>query len=497
MDTTAGGFGASRERFGELLGYLAGDQAARLDHFGLEQELGSRARELVRQLYQDHLDLRAARETRLAEVRGADGAAHRSVEAGHHRPLITVFGGVGVERLAYRKKGAGNLHPADAALNLPGERHSHGLRELAAVESTRGSYQEATAAIRRATGVQPGKRQAEELTRRAAADFASFYATQARPEAEEGDLLVISADGKGIVMRPGALRPATARAARAAAPKLKTRLSKGEKRNRKRMAELATVYDAAPAPRCPADILSGEQTAAPPPPAPAAKGKWLTASITQGTASVLGQAFDEAERRDPAHSRTWVALAGGNNHQIDRIKAEASARGITVTIVTGIVHVLEYLWDAAWCFFPEGDARAEAWVRDKGLDVLSGKAGIAAASIRRKATRLRLSKPGRAKADQCASYLISKKPYLDYPTALASGWPIATGVIEGACRHIVRDRFDITGARWSLEGAEAVLKLRALRANGDWAGYWTYHLQQEHQRVHETRYANGAIPQAA
>ena len=100
-------------------------------------------------------------------------------------------------------------------------------------------------------------------------------------------------------------------------------------------------------------------------------------------------------------------------------------------------------------------------------------------------------------ADTAAAYLLNKRPYLDYRSALANGWPIATGVIEGACRHLVKDRMDITGARWSLHGAEAILKLRATRTNGDFDTYWQFHLDQEHHRVHETRYADGAFPAAA
>jgi len=96
--------------------------------------------------------------------------------------------------------------------------------------------------------------------------------------------------------------------------------------------------------------------------------------------------------------------------------------------------------------------------------------------------------------DACATYLINKRPWLDYPTALARGWPIATGVIEGACRHLVKDRMDITGARWGLAGAEAVLKLRALVSNGDFDAYWAWHLTQEQQRVHNARYAGGVLP---
>lgn len=205
-------------------------------------------------------------------------------------------------------------------------------------------------------------------------------------------------------------------------------------------------------------------------------------------------AFDEAERSDPGHSRTWVALVDGNSHQIDRINKEARARGLTVTVLVDLIHVLEYLWGAAWCFFDEGDRKAETWVADKALAVLRGKTGVVAGAIGRKATALRLDAAHRKKADECVRYLKNKSRCLDYPTALAAGWPIATGVIEGACRHLVRDRFDITGARRSLEGAEAMLKLRAVRTNGDWPAYWSHHLTQERKRVHASHYADGLIP---
>ncbi len=401
-----------------------------------------------------------------------------------------------MNRLAYRANGRANLHPADAVLNLPAERHSHGLRQLGALEASRGSYAEAAAAIARASGVVLGKRQLEGLAARAAADFESFYAARRPVPAEACDVLVISADGKGIVMRPDALRAGTAKAARQARAKLATRLSKGEKRNRKRMAELAAVYDVRPVARTAADILPEVKRAGPGPPAPAAAGKWLTASVIDDAAAVVAAAFDEAGRRDPAHQRRWVALVDGNNHQIDSINAEARASGARVVILVDFVHVLEYLWGAAWCFFAEGDPAAEAWVREKALAVLGGRAGIVAAAIRRKATCRALDQRSRAKADTCANYLHRKRRYLDYPTALAAGWPIATGIIEGACRHIVRDRMDVTGARWGLPGAEAILRLRAVRANGDWPEYWRFHLAAEHRRVHQSRYAAGIIPQS-
>lgn len=490
------GFVRSRELFEESLAWLGDPATGNLSHGDLEDQLGDRGRELLRRMYQDRLDLNALTEKRLDEVADAEGVTHGTLEKGHRRPLSVIFGGVETERFAYRHRGHANLYPADAVLNLPVERYSHGLRRLAAVESSRGSFEEATEAIQRATGVSIGKRQVEALAVRAARDVPEFYATRDHPQPEEADVLVLSVDGKGIVMRPDSLRPATAKAAAASTNKLETRLSKGEKRARKRLAEVGAVYDLPPAVRRPADVLASKAGESPPP-APRAKAKWVTASVVDDAAAVIAQVFDEAGRRDPAGSRTWVAVVDGNNHQIERIKAEAAKRGIYVPIVVDLIHVLEYLWSCCWCFFSEGDPAAEAWVRDRALSILEGQAREVAAGIRRRATAAGLSKKKRKKADECATYLTNKAEYLNYPNALAQGWPVASGVIEGTCRYLVADRMDITGARWSVEGAEAVLKLRAVRANDDFIEYWRFHLNKERQRIHESRYANGTIPRAA
>jgi hypothetical protein len=189
-------------------------------------------------------------------------------------------------------------------------------------------------------------------------------------------------------------------------------------------------------------------------------------------------------------------LVDGNNHQIDRITTEARARQVDVAVVVDFIHVLEYLWKTAWWFFPEGDPAAEDWVRGQAMAVLWGRSSRVAAAIRGRATRAALRPDQRKNADTCTNYLLNKRRYLDYATALEAGWPISTGVIEGACRHLVNDRMDITGARWGLHGAEAILKLRALRSNGDFEAYWTYHLAQEKRRTHQARYANGVIPAA-
>ncbi len=256
------------------------------------------------------------------------------------------------------------------------------------------------------------------------------------------------------------------------------------------MAELAAVHDAIPVPRVPGDIIRppGSSDPAPRNRGPRAAGKWLTASVTSDIPAVIAAGFGEAARRDPHHRRTWIALVDGNNTQIDAIRAEAARRGITVAVLIDFVHVLEYLWKAAWSFFDKADPAAEEWVAAQAAKILDGKAGQASAGIRRRASLFGYSPAERAGADECAAYLNAKAPFLDYPTALTGGWPIATGVIEGACRHIIKDRMDITGARWGLAGAEAILKLRALISNGDFDEYWAFHLRHEHQRIHQRRY---------
>jgi hypothetical protein len=186
-------------------------------------------------------------------------------------------------------------------------------------------------------------------------------------------------------------------------------------------------------------------------------------------------------------------LVDGQEGQLSAIETVAARMGVGLTIVLDIIHVLEYLWKAAYCFHPDGSREAEQWVQKRLLMLLSGTSpSDVAAGMARSATLQGLE--NRQAVEECADYLCKYRDYLGYARALAEGLPIATGVIEGACRYLVRDRMDKTGARWSLVGAEAVLKLRALRANGDFDDYWRFHLEAEYRRNHATRYDNSEVP---
>jgi hypothetical protein len=498
-------FAGSGAAFAALTATLGSAEAGGWTHDQLEEHLETGGREVLRLLLQDHLDLRAVREQhavttgRIGPVADADGVGHRQVEQGHLRHLATVFGTVRVRRCAWRAEGASNLYPADAALNLPERLHSHTLRRRAAIEAVRGSFEAAEQALTRSCGKVAGKRQVGQLTVAAATDIDAFYTAAAPQPATDDTLLVASVDGKGIVMRPQALREPTRKAAAVkGAGRYRTRLASGEKQGRKRMATLGTVYDADPAPRRPHDVMTPAITlhttpddtggAAQRRKGPVATAKWLTGSVATTSQQVIAQVFDQADQRDPTHRRTWIVLVDGARHQLDLIRAEAARRQVTIHILIDLIHVLEYIWKAAWCFYQDADPAAEPWVAGHALRILAGEVDTVIAAVQTQATDAGLSPQQRGGVDACIGYLTAKREFLGYDTALACGWPIATGVIEGACRHLIGDRLDITGARWGLAGAEAVLKLRALWSNGDLDTYWRFHRAQEHRRIHQARY---------
>ena len=492
---------------------LGGRAAAGTVSLGeVEQELRTSGRELIRAAMQAVMDAAsAAEERRPGGVDGPDGVRRRRVEDGHARSVATVFGRIRVCRLAYRAPLAANVHPLDEVLDLPAGLYSPGLARLCAQESVRGSFTDAADAVEYATGVRIGTRQIIELTRAAAADATAFYADPGREvsAAAPDDALVITADGKGVPVRPEALRPGTAKLATKAKTSA-TDDSSGSKPHRKRMAELVCVYDLTPVPRTVEDLLPaliGDDDSAPTGPngegdgdgdgdgekpaavkAPTATGKWLTASLIEDIPTVIAAGFDEATRRDPTHTRDWVALVDGNTTQIEAITAQAAARGVDVTILVDYLHVAGYVWDAAKALFctdtTAGMTLARTWVHERSRMILHGRALEVADRIRTRVRDSKLTTAQRKSALEAATYLTNKAPHLDYPTALARGWPIATGVIEGACRHLVQDRMDITGARWGLDTAQAVLTLRAIATTGDLAQYWRYHQQQEHHRTY-------------
>jgi len=509
-------FLAADEGYASVKAMLSSASMLGAQHGEVERLLGEQGREVLRRLFQGHLELRGPGNVGPTLTDGSGVVrTHRRL---HERGLTSTFGPVRVVHMGYQLAKSNSLYPLDASLNLPRESYSHGMRLIVARQASKVSFEEVGRTVEHFTGVRIPHRQIEDLALRASVDFDAFYeerqgaahvacaaqtatAAAAAAAAATADatapIVVVTADGKGVVMRPEHLRDATRKAAAARTHKMATRLSPGEKRGAKRMAEVASVYTIAPFPRTPEQIIrvtstlddSNGGTARPRP-----EHKRVWASLEHEPTEVIAEAFREAESRDPAHARRWVALLDGNASQIDAVESSARAVGVKLTIVLDVVHVIEYLWSAVTAFEAQGTPAAEAWVSERLLRILQGRASDVVAGMRRSATLRGLKGAARKAVDRCAGYLQRHARYIRYDEYLAAGLPIATGVIEGACRYLVKDRMDITGARWSLCGGEAVLRLRALQASGDFDAYWVFHLRRENERNHLDHYPERTPP---
>jgi hypothetical protein len=489
-------YGQGRQYFESIVSFLDSKEGNEMDLSQLERELKKRGLELMRRLLQEHLDNRSPGLC-VEPVIGADGVERLQIRRPHERKIETVFGTVEERRAGYGREGVKSLHPLDGELNVPPERYSLELRRRIAIEAAKNSFDETLETIENTTAGHIPKRQVEQLAQRAARDFDAFYETRRYipgKNEETGPVLVITADGKGVVMHEQDLREQTRKAAEKSKQKMQTRLSAGEKKDRKRMATVAAVYTVDTFERTAADVIAEAGSAVDKKKRPVPEQKRVWASLKKRPEQVIADALDEASHRDPDHEKQWVALVDGNNTQIDILNRMAKEKGLELTVVVDIIHVTEYLWKAGRAFHPKSGPELESWVRHRLLEVLKGKADLMAAGMRRSATRKELDAKTREPVDACATYLHNKSPYLHYDRYLSQGLPIATGVIEGACRHLVKDRMEKTGAKWRLDGAEAVLRLRALRSSHDFDEYWNFHEACEYKRNHQDLYAGGDVP---
>ncbi len=456
----------------------------------VEDDLLEETRELARLLLQGHIDSRGDGDI------GATVLSAEKVKLQKRRKtprsLKTVFGKVSINRVSYSQEGYQSLFPLDALLNLPTVSFSYGLQKMVVLETIKGSFKDSLMTIERLTGVRIGQRQALEIVKQCAIDFDSFYIeTSISAKIEELSkvpIMVLTTDGKGVVMRSDGLREETRKRNDNTSKKLKHRLSKGEKGNRSLLAQVASIYFIERFVRQPEDLVYDFLRNKASRRRPRPLGKRIWASVEKSSFQVVEQLFDEASQSDPKQDQEWVVLVDGQEYQYRCIKKMAKKRFVTITIILDIIHVIEYLWNAAHLFFEESNRSCEDWVGRKLLEVLNSQGRKVAGSIRMSAAKRNLSDSQLKQAETCANYLTKNKEYTDYRTYLLQGYPIGTGVIEGTCRYLVKDRMDITGARWGLDGAEAILKLRSIAKSNDFEDYWNFHLKQEFWRNYASKY---------
>lgn len=413
--------------------------------------------------------------TRAASRPAAPTAADGSLLVYHdQRPTtyVSVFGKLRFQRHYFVAAGQAGCCPLDAELSLPSRCYSDLLREWTGYDASDGAYRETVCTIERFLGLDLSVAALETTLREDAQDVAAFYAQprKASTLAATGTILVVQADGKGVPM----VQPACS--------EQPLRLGKGQKRTKKKEAVVTSLYTIAPYIRTPADVraaLLHQERRADHPNRPAPVCKETRATL-EGKAAAMQTLQQRAAQRDGQHIQARVALTDG----AESLQQHMLTTFPTYTLILDIIHVSEYLWDSATVLLGERSTERTAWVAAKLDLILAGQTGMVITHLSQEAADPRWSTAQRQVVERTRGYYERNLAYMRYDHYLAQGWPIGTGVVEGACGHLVKDRMEQAGMRWSKEGAQAVLDLRAVRLNGDWDTYWQFYRQQQHQRLY-------------
>ena len=405
------------------------------------------------------------------------------------RPYVSAFGPTPFWRDVYaeRETQRQEVVPLDAKLGMPEGNTSYLLQKWSGTKCVKESYQESRATLLEILGFAPSVNCLEDIVARAA-EHAEVYFEQQAPvdSTTEEEILVATSDCKGVPMRQ-VDAPRTKQGDDLPRPKRK-RLKKGEKNGQKRMACVGGVYSVAPFPRTADDVLNEilrqEKQEQRPKPQNKRLRAVLTRQLDDQEVNAKDVVFDslakEVQQRDPQKHRTVVAIMDGETKLRD-LQERKIGRAIGIL---DIWHVTEYLWKLAYCFHPEGSDQAEAFVETYLRKLLEGNVGRVLGGIRQMATKGELSKPKREKVEQYLSYFADRREYMKYDEYLAAGYPIGSGVVEGACRHLVKDRMEQTGMRWRIAGAQAVLSLRAIYVNDDWEPFHAARIQAEQRKLY-------------
>jgi hypothetical protein len=450
----------------------AGADGWRVDQ--LERELFAQLLRLGHTLLCKHID--AAGDGDVGATLEGDGhELARSAEK-HARRYVSIFGELVIERYVYAQRPGQKVEaaPLDARLGLPASDFSYVLQDWLQRMCVKDSFSEAATSLETLLGLKPSVRSAEHMSQQMAEDVEAFRLSQPPPPAkEEGELLVITADGKGVPMR----RPLPERV------RCVLRRAKGEKANKKQMAYVAAVYSIDPFVRTADDVIEEvlRKQRAGDRPTPQHKRVWAEMTRTKegnactGRERVFVEAAIDLANRDPNGKKPLVCLLDGEPGLWEmREKWMSRAVGIL-----DLFHVLEWLWRAAYCFHREQSPAAEEFVTHRLRMLLEGKVGYAIGGLKQLLAKRNLCGEKRRVVLATIRYFTNNREHMRYDEYLAAGYPIGSGVAEGACRHLVKDRLERTGMRWTVPGAQAVLHLRAVYLNRDWDDYLEYHIHNE------------------
>ena len=383
------------------------------------------------------------------------------------RSYWTVFGKIRFARCYYYQKGQGYF-ALDAALNLPTGACSDLLHQWRGHLAVNDTYHKVGQILSEILGQRLGfsTRALSEQIAQDGAQVQAFYDEAPVPQATpEATVLVVQADGKGVPLVKKEIA------------KDKVRLGKGEKAAHKKEAIVTCVYTLVPWVRTPQEVVDSLfKTKAQPyiterPASPENKRWWASLDGKEATVKFTRQ---QATAREAEHIAHRVALTDGSAP----LQKQVQVQFPEFRLVLDLVHATEYLWKAANALMGEAAPQRTPWVQARTLQMLSGQTPLLIAELRQLAQAPTCKARVRPVLESVAGYFERNLAYMHYDVYLQAGWPIATGVIEGACRHLVKDRCELSGMRWTRAGAEALLRLRSVDENGDWEAFHTFRQRQ-------------------
>lgn len=417
-----------------------------------------------------------------------DGREVQRLPKPHRRTYHSIFGPFTLSRYVYGTREGQRIDfvPLDARLELPEGEYSYMLQDWAGALCVEHAFARTAQTLWAILGLSLPVDSLERMSRKMAESVEGFRSVLGKPPMkEEGEILVATADGKGVPMR----RPADQRPVGA-------RRKKGEKANKKQMATIGCVYTVDAKHRTPEEVVEAlfrerpaDRPEASPEPVARHKRVWSSLTYDQGDRHVDAETEvftwmaqeTEARRRE---GQPMVCLIDGQRSLWASCAAHLPCDRVEIV---DLLHVSSYLWDAAYLFHAEGSDQASAFVRNRVLRILRGDVGYVIGGLRQMATKRGLAAAKRKKLSRICNYFHRNRHRMRYHDYLAAGFPVASGVIEGACRHLVKDRMERAGMRWTIDGAQAILDLRSTYINDQWPAFQTHRIQSETRHLYPQR----------
>jgi len=424
---------------------------------------------------------RAALEEFVA-VKGTGHAGKEIVDAqGQRCPYVrerrcsyrSIFGTIPIRRAYYHTAGSPGIFPLDGELNLPYRGYSYLVQEFSSRLAITMSYEDAQEVLNSFFPVKIPIRSLESIVGDLPGEADQFYETLTPPDIDPASVVTVATvDKKGVVIR----KPGTGEAGPESVP------VNLDKPGRKKMATVISTYVTPRHIRSVDDIVGEVSEQGSPDAKPRPADKLIWGSLTSGSEKTVARLKKSVDQRLPQGNELVCILDGERS-----LWALVYAYFPSAFFVLDIFHVLEHLGKAALCFYDEGCPQAREFVTERLRMLLQGKAGRMIGGLKQMLSKHEISRDKKLSLEQVIGYLERNRKHMRYEICLAKGYPIGSGVIEGACRNLINDRLELTGTSWTLQGAESVMRLRAVHINKDWDAFWTYRRQSERRRLYRIK----------